>query len=74
MDYDNGAFYEGGWLNNKWHGRGILHTEEGEFEGEFYQGLKNGKGVYRFKEGGSMEGTWIKDFPEKAEYVSRNGV
>ena len=36
MNYENGGFYEGGWLDNKWHGKGKLSTSEGEYEGEFY--------------------------------------
>ena len=46
--FPDGAFYEGGWVDNKMHGKGIyIDTNHVQWEGDFYNGsFDSGGGKY----------------------------
>ena len=33
-----GAIYEGQWMNNTWHGKGVYHAKVEHYEGDFREG------------------------------------
>ena len=44
--------YQGDWQNNKKHGKGKEFFSDGSFfEGLFHEGLKQGQGLYKWKQG-----------------------
>ncbi len=43
--------YEGSLFNGEYHGQGTLSTPEGIFNGEFRNGKKEGKGVFKWRVG-----------------------
>ena len=52
ITFENGDIYEGQVGNNGLpHGKGILKSSIGVYEGEFKNGLVEGKGVYRYVNG-----------------------
>ena len=52
ITFGNGDIYEGQVGNNGLpHGKGILKSSIGVYEGEFKNGLVEGKGVYRYVNG-----------------------
>ncbi|EZG43613.1 MORN repeat protein [Gregarina niphandrodes] len=62
--------YEGTWANDVPHGRGVYRAADGEYEGEFKNGKRHGKGRFTFKEkplaNGKQrmyEGDWSNDLP-----------
>lgn len=52
--------YEGEWERGKIHGRGVYHYEPSgaAYQGEFSMNLRQGVGVYTFKDGSSYDGEW----------------
>ena len=61
-EFSDGSKYEGKWLRNKMHGRGIMIFGKGgegeKYEGEFKENVYNGKGVYSYKHGQTYEGDY----------------
>ena len=53
MTYESGAYYEGGFVNDKFHCEsGIYHWSDGEeYVGEWKEGERNGIGIFRFADG-----------------------
>ena len=53
MTYDSGNYYEGGFLDDKFHGdQGTYHWSDGdEFIGEWNDGERHGKGAFRNADG-----------------------
>ena len=52
----DGSEYEGQWLNNRMHGKGTLRFTESKnkgesYEGDFIEGVYDGKGVYKYHHG-----------------------
>lgn len=57
ITYSDGAKYEGGWKNGKFHGKGKFAYAEGDlFEGEWEEGKRQGTGVYTWVDGQKYEG------------------
>jgi len=57
-----GGSYEGGWLDGKMHGEGILHMEAAccTFYGKFVDGLEQGPGTIVHQSGGTQRVLWHK--------------
>lgn len=72
-----GRIYSGDWHMGHWHGRGVIRTSEGVYEGEVFNDLKEGVGVFCYQGGRRFEGIFEKDeavhgtltFPDKSRYV-----
>ena len=48
----NGCYYEGGFLDNKFHGKGVYHWTDGdEYEGTWKDGEQHGVGIFRSADG-----------------------
>lgn len=45
----------------QFHGRGILSSPEGVYEGQFDAGLRQGVGAMRYKDESVFEGQWRDD-------------
>eukprot|EP01053_Blabericola_migrator_P012001 Blabericola_migrator_1__12000@NODE_736_length_6689_cov_224_169888_g529_i0_p1_GENE_NODE_736_length_6689_cov_224_169888_g529_i0NODE_736_length_6689_cov_224_169888_g529_i0_p1_ORF_typecomplete_len1379_score254_35MORN/PF02493_20/6_6e03MORN/PF02493_20/43MORN/PF02493_20/33MORN/PF02493_20/1_5e02MORN/PF02493_20/0_095MORN/PF02493_20/0_0017MORN/PF02493_20/2_2e02MORN/PF02493_20/0_00074MORN/PF02493_20/0_14MORN/PF02493_20/7_9e03MORN/PF02493_20/59MORN/PF02493_20/9_7e05MORN/PF02493_20/0_00036MORN/PF02493_20/0_0 len=77
-----GLIYEGLWHNNMPHGRGVMVTKDGVYDGEFYQGQRHGKGRFTWNEKPTAsgqkryyEGDWRGDKPDgKGVYLAQDGV
>jgi hypothetical protein len=60
--YADGSTYEGGYLNFKKQGKGVLCFANGEkFNGLWAEGLKEGSGVYTWADGSHYIGNWRSD-------------
>ncbi|KAI9175641.1 hypothetical protein H9P43_006027 [Blastocladiella emersonii ATCC 22665] len=65
-------WYEGDFVANQRHGRGVLHYADGsEYAGEFVANKKHGAAVYRDRYGRVYRGPWVNDrmaepFPDAA--------
>ena len=59
----DGPFYEGQWLNGKWHGRGIYIWGDGSgyYEGEFEEDKYHGFGRRITQNGVVKQGEWLND-------------
>ena len=68
--------YEGGWLNDQPHGRGVyVEADEGHYRGEWLNGKKHGQGVYVDVFGGRYEGQWQQDEQHgRGVYTHRSGA
>ena len=56
--------YEGGYLNGKYHGQGVIKFSNGDrYVGNFQYGKRNGYGTYYWKDGGKVAGTFHNDQP-----------
>ncbi|KAL7523765.1 hypothetical protein ACHAXR_001046, partial [Thalassiosira sp. AJA248-18] len=53
MTYDTGNYYEGGFVDDKFHGdQGVYHWSDGdEYEGSWKDGERNGKGSFKKADG-----------------------
>lgn len=62
--YQDGAVYEGNWVNDKKHGAGSYRLPNGStYRGEFQNGYGAGMGVGTWSDGSRYEGTWWNDKP-----------
>lgn len=61
--FRNGDTYSGDWVNNTFHGQGVLTRKNGEsYSGTFRAGIREGQGVATFKDGRAAEkGLWSND-------------
>ncbi|KAL7548590.1 hypothetical protein ACHAWF_011870, partial [Thalassiosira exigua] len=86
MSYASGNWYEGGFVDDKYHGdRGIYYWSDGdEYEGSWQDGERHGKGIFRSvdgsveysmyeKESSTGEGVWWSA-DRKSAYTMLNGV
>mmetsp|Transcript_113567 Transcript_113567/g.169856 ORF Transcript_113567/g.169856 Transcript_113567/m.169856 type:complete len:389 (+) Transcript_113567:203-1369(+) len=72
-----GRIYQGDWHMGHWHGKGIIRTAEGVYEGEVVNDLKEGIGVLYYHDGRQFQGTFKQDdpvkgtltFPDKSKYI-----
>eukprot|EP00347_Sterkiella_histriomuscorum_P001608 403371378 len=59
MDWNDGVRYEGDWLNNTYHGYGVLNLNSGDkYEEQFIDGVIKGFGTYTWANGDMHEGQW----------------
>lgn len=58
--YANGNRYDGHWLDDKRHGRGVfVCAEDGSvYDGEWSLGRKEGRGTLKMAQGHMIEATW----------------
>ena len=61
VTFDNGTTYIGDVKDGMRHGRGVLESEIGTYEGNWYQNVRSGQGMYFWPDGTSYEGTWRND-------------
>ena len=73
--YTDGSTYEGGYLNFKKQGKGIISFSNGEkYDGHWAEGLKEGSGVYTWADGSQYIGEWHLDrMSGEGVHVSFNG-
>jgi|LakMenE18May11ns_1017448.scaffolds.fasta_scaffold9792981_1 hypothetical protein len=58
LTYEDGDVYEGEWLNNRAHGRGIMtYKDIGVYEGEWQNGQRT-EGTITYYDGGVYKGEW----------------
>mmetsp|Transcript_2683 Transcript_2683/g.5986 ORF Transcript_2683/g.5986 Transcript_2683/m.5986 type:complete len:306 (+) Transcript_2683:28-945(+) len=58
--WPNGKFYEGGWEDDAFSGKGLLITEKDDvYIGDFKKGKFHGNGHLRSADGSSYEGDWV---------------
>ena len=56
--------YEGGYLNGKYHGQGVINFSNGDrYVGSFQYGKYDGYGTYYWRDGGKLAGTFHNDQP-----------
>lgn len=54
--------YIGDWMEDKFHGRGILvYTNGNIYDGDWKQGMKHGEGCLSFHDGSKYRGSWFKN-------------
>ena len=61
LEYANGTVYEGDFLGEAPHGRGVITTAEGRYEGQLDAGSKHGLGKMTFADGRGYEGNFNND-------------
>lgn len=61
VTYENGTTYIGDVKDGKRHGRGVLESKTGTYEGNWYQNVRSGQGMYFWADGTSYEGSWRND-------------
>ncbi len=73
--YADGSTYEGGYLNFKKQGKGIISFANGEkYDGQWTEGSKEGSGVYTWADGSHYTGNWHSDrMCGEGVHVSSNG-
>lgn len=76
FSFDTGAFYDGGWENNKLEGLGELKVPvEGTYSGEFDDSLKSGNGKFTWDDGDVYDGEWKNDqMNGQGEYKTSDDV
>jgi hypothetical protein len=68
------AQFEGQYKDNKFHGFGVYTTRRGKYEGEFYNGLKHGRGRMEWYSSGVYTGKWTNGYMHgPGKYVSLDG-
>ena len=74
MIFPNGVRYEGEWQFDTRHGHGSYTGLEHDYEGEFVNGKRHGRGVTRYKSGNIYEGYYYNDKRHgKAVYTFASG-
>jgi hypothetical protein len=58
-DFKHDRLYTGGFKDDKYHGYGVLRDYEGQYEGEWRNGLKHGAGTHKLSKGGEHDGHYI---------------
>ena len=59
--YYHSCYAQGGWLEGKRHGKGLLITGTGDTcEGEFWHDLIHGQCIYTHSNGDRYEGSYVK--------------
>lgn len=70
--YSYTARYEGEWLNDKRHGKGVETTYNSIFDGE-WKGGKKWKGVLKYSNGNRFEGEFVGNKPASGVLKMANG-
>jgi len=76
MVYADGSRYEGSWLNNQCHDKGIFEAKNGFFtsyDGEWAHGVKSGKGKMTFTDGSVYDGGFVDDLMHGHGTLTLNG-
>lgn len=62
MLYTDGSVYDGQWIADKIHGKGIFISSNGDrYEGNFNFGLREGFGSMFYRNGNTYQGQWKND-------------
>ncbi|HET9652336.1 MAG TPA: caspase family protein, partial [Usitatibacter sp.] len=74
LTFPDGSVYRGALRGTKLHGQGEYISKGFKYEGEWNEGLKQGRGVYQWENGDRYEGTFAGDRPDgKGVYRFANG-
>jgi hypothetical protein len=58
----DGSTYNGGWLNDVRHGKGVFKSREGTvYDGNFDNDIRHGAGTLTYASGNKIIGIWEKD-------------
>lgn len=72
--FADGAIYRGAMRGSSYHGKGEYVSKSFKYEGEFSEGLKQGKGTYVWENGDRYEGTFTADRADgRGKYQFANG-
>lgn len=56
ITWPNKSYYEGGFVDGLYHGKGVLHTRDSFYEGDFEHGNAKGEGIIKFVNGDTYTG------------------
>lgn len=76
MEFKDGSFYEGQWIQDKRTGKGRLYYKSGNvYQGTFKQNFREGFGEFFYKNSGDFyKGNWVGDKKDgKGAYFFHNG-
>jgi hypothetical protein len=74
LSFADGSVYVGAVRGLQLHGKGQYKSKSFQYEGEFREGLKHGKGTYVWENGDRYEGEFADDRPAgKGKYQFANG-
>ena len=74
LTFADGSIYRGAVRGSSLHGRGEYVSKAFKYEGEFSDGLKQGRGVYTWDNGDRYEGGFAEDRPDgRGRYQFANG-
>jgi len=69
-----GEVFDGYWRDDEAHGPGVITTEEGNYNGQFSAGMKDGNGRFRWSAGQVYEGQFRADQPQgTGSYTETDG-
>lgn len=72
--FADGAIYRGAMRGSSYHGKGEYVSKSFKYDGEFSEGLKQGKGTYVWENGDRYEGTFAADRADgRGKYQFANG-
>jgi uncharacterized caspase-like protein len=72
--FADGAIYRGAMRGSSYHGKGEYVSKSFKYDGEFNEGLKQGKGTYVWENGDRYEGTFATDRADgRGKYQFSNG-
>ena len=63
----NDYTYSGSWVYNKMQGEGVLQSEQGRYDGEFYTGYKEGSGTFYYSDGKVFRGFFVNNQMDRGE-------
>jgi hypothetical protein len=62
LDEDFKIKYQGGFLKNKKHGKGLTYYANGDiYDGEYFEGIMSGHAKYTWNDGSTWEGPFVND-------------
>jgi hypothetical protein len=74
LTFADGSIYRGAVRGANLHGRGEYVSKAFKYEGDFNDGLKQGRGVYTWENGDRYEGNFAEDRPDgRGRYQFANG-
>ncbi|MEO7742015.1 MAG: caspase family protein [Usitatibacter sp.] len=72
--FADGAIYRGAMRGSSYHGKGEFVSKSFKYDGEFSEGLKQGRGTYVWENGDRYEGTFVADRADgRGKYQFVNG-
>src|SRR2546423_1867990 len=73
--FSDGRKYDGEWVNNTMHGKGVLTWKDGrKYDGTFANDKRHGYGMYTWADGRKYEGPWLNGKQHgQGKYILPNG-